>query len=74
VSNLVRASAGTPWGAIASIIFALIYGASPIDLIPDLLPLIGWTDDAIVIPLMLVLAMLQLRRRRAKARSYGTTT
>lgn len=34
-----------PWGIIASIVVALVYIASPIDLIPDVIPVIGYTDD-----------------------------
>jgi len=34
-----------PWGTIIKIIAVLIYFVSPIDLIPDFLPIIGLTDD-----------------------------
>ena len=34
-----------PWGSIVKIIAVLIYFISPIDVIPDILPLIGLTDD-----------------------------
>lgn len=32
--------------ALLPIFFAALYGASPIDLIPDILLLVGWLDDA----------------------------
>lgn len=64
-----RNSSRTPWGAIISLLAALLYGVSPIDLIPDLIPLIGWVDDAIIVPIMLLLAFLQWRRRRAVSRT-----
>ncbi len=38
-----------PYGAIASIVFALIYVLNPFDLMPDMLPVIGQVDDAAVI-------------------------
>jgi uncharacterized membrane protein YkvA (DUF1232 family) len=60
-------SSKTPWDAIFSLIVALLYGASPIDLIPDVIPVIGWVDDAFIVPLFIVLAILQWRRMR-KAR------
>ena len=34
-----------PWGSIVKIIAVLIYFISPIDVIPDFLPLVGFTDD-----------------------------
>jgi uncharacterized membrane protein YkvA (DUF1232 family) len=36
---------------------ALLYFLSPIDLIPDLLPLLGQLDDLTVIPLLLFMAI-----------------
>lgn len=35
--------------AIAAIVFILIYILSPFDVIPDLIPMIGWIDDAIAL-------------------------
>jgi uncharacterized membrane protein YkvA (DUF1232 family) len=32
--------------ALLPILFAALYGASPIDVIPDILLLVGWLDDA----------------------------
>jgi uncharacterized membrane protein YkvA (DUF1232 family) len=34
-----------PWSSILKIIAVLIYFISPIDVIPDFLPIIGLTDD-----------------------------
>jgi len=42
-----------PWTTIAAIIGSLIYIFSPIDLIPDFIPVLGLTDDAAVIALCL---------------------
>ncbi|MBC8064140.1 MAG: DUF1232 domain-containing protein, partial [Chlorobia bacterium] len=49
----------TPWGAIFSFFSALLYGVSPIDLIPDIIPVLGWLDDAAIVPIMLILALFQ---------------
>ncbi|MBS1724633.1 MAG: DUF1232 domain-containing protein [Armatimonadetes bacterium] len=58
----------TPWGAVLSVLFALVYGASPIDLIPDVIPLIGWLDDGVVLILCIVLAAVSLHRRNKAIR------
>ncbi len=38
-----------PWASIVLVIVAIIYFVSPIDLMPDILPGIGFIDDAAVI-------------------------
>ncbi len=42
-----------PWTTIAAIIGALLYVFSPIDLIPDFIPVLGLMDDAAVLALCL---------------------
>ncbi len=46
-----------PLGTIISIVAALIYVLSPIDLIPDFIPVIGYLDDAAVVLLVLGLGV-----------------
>jgi uncharacterized membrane protein YkvA (DUF1232 family) len=36
-----------PWRTIALIIGAVLYFVNPFDIIPDILPVIGFTDDAV---------------------------
>jgi len=47
----------TPW--YAKVIIGLIvgYALSPIDLIPDFIPIIGYLDDIIILPLGILLAL-----------------
>lgn len=42
-----------PWKLIAGIIFAFIYLLSPLDVIPDVIPVLGFTDDVSVFGLVL---------------------
>ena len=41
-----------PWASIALITFAIIYFLNPADLIPDVIPVIGYIDDATVLALV----------------------
>ncbi|WP_043760113.1 YkvA family protein [Aeromonas taiwanensis] len=43
----------TSWWAKGLVILILIYGISPVDLVPDLVPLVGWLDDATLLMLLL---------------------
>lgn len=40
---------GLPWKSLVSIVAVLIYFVSPIDIIPDFLPIIGITDDVALV-------------------------
>lgn len=46
-----------PWYARAVMILVLAYAFSPIDLIPDFIPVLGYLDDLVLIPLGVALAM-----------------
>jgi len=63
----------TPWYARALGILVVGYAISPIDLIPDFIPVLGYLDDLILLPLGLALlrkiipgAVLERARRRAE--------
>jgi uncharacterized membrane protein YkvA (DUF1232 family) len=47
----------TPWLPKAIIILALAYSLSPIDLIPDFIPVLGMLDDLLIVPGMIALAI-----------------
>ncbi|HEY0868210.1 MAG TPA: DUF1232 domain-containing protein [Fimbriimonas sp.] len=57
-----------PLKAILALLGALLYGASPIDLVPDILPLLGLVDDALVIPLLILAAIIQMRKAPLRQR------
>ena len=46
-----------PWYAKAVALGVAAYALSPIDLIPDFIPVIGYLDDVILVPLGIVLAV-----------------
>jgi uncharacterized membrane protein YkvA (DUF1232 family) len=47
----------TPWHAKALIALVLAYALSPIDLIPDFIPVFGYLDDILIVPVGIALAM-----------------
>ena len=50
----------TPWYAKALGVFVVAYALSPIDLIPDFIPVLGYLDDVILLPLFIALKLLIL--------------
>ena len=47
----------TPWYARVLIYFVVAHTFSPIDLIPDFIPILGYLDDIIITPLGIALAI-----------------
>jgi uncharacterized membrane protein YkvA (DUF1232 family) len=47
----------TPWYARAVIVAVVAYAVSPIDLIPDFIPVLGYLDDLLLLPLGIALAL-----------------
>jgi uncharacterized membrane protein YkvA (DUF1232 family) len=46
-----------PWYAKVFTACVVAYAFSPIDLIPDFIPIIGYLDDVIIVPLGIILAL-----------------
>jgi uncharacterized membrane protein YkvA (DUF1232 family) len=68
----------TPW--FAKVLAALIigYALSPIDLIPDFIPVLGYLDDLIIVPAGIALLLRMIPKEvmdecREKARSQSRT-
>lgn len=53
-----------PWRSIAAVAAALAYFASPIDAVPDFIALLGYSDDAVIISLLLSWINADLERYR----------
>ena len=47
----------TPLTAKVAMVFVLAYALSPIDLIPDFIPILGYLDDLLLLPLGIALAL-----------------
>ena len=81
-----RKHPGTPWTAKLMAAAVVAYALSPIDLIPDFIPLLGYIDELLVLPLGIYLTLrlvplhvveaarreadAWLAERHAKPRSY----
>lgn len=67
----------TPFLAKALCFIAVAYALSPIDLIPDFIPVLGYLDDALLLPAMIWLAVRLLPAQvietcRAQAEQWMT--
>jgi uncharacterized membrane protein YkvA (DUF1232 family) len=54
---LVARHPATPWYAKALALLIAGYALSPIDLIPDFIPVLGYVDDVILLPAAIVLCV-----------------
>ena len=59
---LAGLDARTPWLAKAVAAAVVAYALSPIDLIPDFIPIIGYLDDLLLVPLGIMLAVRLIPR------------
>ena len=50
----------TPWSARLLILLSLAYATSPIDLIPDFIPILGQLDDLVLLPALISLALRKI--------------
>lgn len=46
-----------PWAVKALVILVVAYALSPIDLIPDVIPVLGYLDELILLPALIALAL-----------------
>ncbi len=70
----------TPWYAKGWLGLVLAYALSPIDLIPDFIPVLGYLDDLILVPAGLALALKMIpsgvmdEARNKAAQSQGQSS
>lgn len=75
VLHLAYGHPQTPWTAKALIILIIGYALSPIDLMPDFIPVLGLLDDIILLPLGIYWAIKLIPNEvfeecRKKAKTY----
>jgi len=64
----------TPWGAKVLAALTVGYALSPIDLIPDWIPVLGHLDDVLIVPLLLAIAWRLIPRdARSECRKKANT-
>jgi uncharacterized membrane protein YkvA (DUF1232 family) len=64
----VRGHPDTPWTARLLAALVVAYAFSPIELIPDFIPVLGWLDDVILLP---ALIWLTVRLLPPHVRAHG---
>ena len=47
----------TPWYAKIVAAIVIVYALSPIDLVPDFIPVLGYLDDVIILPALIALTL-----------------
>ena len=50
-------SEATPWYAKVMAGITIMYALSPIDLIPDFIPILGYLDDLVILPVLIWITM-----------------
>jgi uncharacterized membrane protein YkvA (DUF1232 family) len=66
----------TPWQARLILALVVGYAMSPVDLIPDFVPILGYLDDLLLLPLGIALAIRLvppevMQESRSKAQTWG---
>lgn len=65
----------TPWYAKLLAVGIVAYALSPLDLIPDPIPVLGYLDDLVLLPLAIVLVLRLIPKEAlAEARSRAANT
>ncbi len=62
IKDWVNGQYEMPWYAVGAIATALLYVISPIDFIPDFIPVVGYLDDIFVVVLCIKLVQTELKK------------
>jgi len=72
LSDSVKGRYKVPLRTLGAVVFTLLYFVNPFDIIPDLIPLIGYIDDAFVLSLCIKFIGTDLKEYRLWKESKGT--
>jgi uncharacterized membrane protein YkvA (DUF1232 family) len=77
VYRLITRDSRTPRGPKVLLWMAVAYAVWPLGLVPDLIPIVGYVDDIIIVPILVVIALRNVPREvildcRAKASLSGS--
>ncbi len=64
ISDAVRGRYRLPYRTVGAIAFTLLYLANPFDLIPDVIPFVGYIDDAFIVSLCIKFIGIDLEKYR----------
>ena len=64
ISDVVRGRYKLPYRTIAAVAFTLMYFVNPFDLIPDIIPVVGYIDDAFIVSLCIKFIGTDLEKYR----------
>lgn len=62
VREIVKGQYKMSFLSVAIIVISLTYIISPIDLVPDFMPVLGWLDDGLVLYLLIKRVMFETQR------------
>ena len=62
---------GTPLYLKIATVLAALYLVSPADLIPDIIPILGWLDDVVIVPLIVSWIVSRLPGQKVPAQRDG---
>lgn len=62
---------GTPLYLKAATVFAVVYLICPFDTVPDFIPLAGWIDDVVIVPLLVSWIVSRLPGQKTPMRRDG---
>lgn len=60
-----------PWRTIAVLVAALTYVLTPFDLVPDFIPIIGWSDDCFALAGALAFSKMDLDEYKVWKKAQG---